>query len=406
MSLTLLLDLDDTLLRNDIEQFLPQYLNLFASSVEHLIHSEAFVQALLIGTRAMLQNQRVDRTLQQTFEATFFEQIPVAPQVFHEAAMQFYTQSYPRLRSAVSPIPAAERAVKEAQQRGYRLALTTNPLFPETAIRQRLNWAELGVEAQAFELITSYETFHFAKPNPAYFAEALARLGWPEGGVVVVGDDLQRDILPGRQLGLACYWVHEDGRAADAAEALPIAHGRLDEMLAWLEATPLESLQPDYGQPEAMLAILLSTPAALDSFSRSLTEDAWSAHPIEGEWGFTEILCHLRDVDCEVNLPRVHKILNEANPFLPGKDTDAWAIERDYAHQDGSKALQDFIHARQELISLLQPLSEATWSKTARHAIFGPTRLDELISIIVHHDQVHIRQVVELLRHFEPSLRR
>jgi len=125
-------------------------------------------------------------------------------------------------------------------------------------------------------------------------------------------------------------------------------------MLTWLEATPLENLQPEFSQPKAMLAILLSTPAALDSFSRSLAEEAWHAHPIQGEWGLVEILCHLRDVDREVNLPRVYKMLNETNPFLPGKNTDAWAVERDYAHQDGIQALQDFIYARQELLSLVE----------------------------------------------------
>lgn len=398
MTLTLLLDLDDTLLRNDIERFLPQYLNLFAKSVENLLNTQDFVQALLSGTRAMLQNQQADRTLQQAFEETFFKQVHVAPHIFHETAMQFYEQVYPKLQASVRPIPAAARVVRTAQQRGYRLVLATNPLFPETAIRQRLSWAELDVEASAFELITSYETFHFAKPNPAYFAEILARLGWPEGGVLVVGDDLERDILPGHQLGLTCYWVHENrSTPAVNAEAI-LGQGSLEDMLKWLDAIPLERLQPEHTHPIAILAILLSTPAALDSLLRSLSEEEWREHPIEGEWGFTEILCHLRDVDGEVNLPRVDKILAETNPFLPGENTDAWAKERRYAQQDGRKALQEFIQTRQELLSLLQPLSEAAWSRGARHAIFGPTRLDELMHIVVSHDQVHLRQVITLLR--------
>ena len=40
----------------------------------------------------------------------------------------------------------------------------------------------------------------------------------------------------------------------------------------------------------------------------------------------TEIICHLRDVEREVNLPRIRRVLAEQNPFLVGEVTDVWVF--------------------------------------------------------------------------------
>jgi hypothetical protein len=106
----------------------------------------------------------------------------------------------------------------------------------------------------------------------------------------------------------------------------------------------------------------------------------------------TEIICHLRDVEREVNLPRIRKLLEEENPFLVGEVTDRWVEERHYVKQNGSQALADFITSRKEAIGLLNGL-QIEWSKTARHTIFGPTTLLELVGIITGHDRAHIQQI-------------
>ena len=54
----------------------------------------------------------------------------------------FYAEDYPGLRSLTRPRPAAVETVRAAFERGCRVAIATNPLFPRTAIEQRL--ATLG----------------------------------------------------------------------------------------------------------------------------------------------------------------------------------------------------------------------------------------------------------------------
>jgi len=55
------------------------------------------------------------------------------------------------------------------------------------------------------------------------------------------------------------------------------------------------------------------------------------------------------------------------------------------------------------MVSLLQTLAAEDWQRPARHAIFGPTRLQELVSITAAHDRVHMGQVYELLKQVAPA---
>ncbi len=315
MTLTLLLDLDDTLLLNNMDEFLPQYLATFSRHVAEFIPPEIFVQTLLTGTQAMVANRNPDCTLQEVFDQAFFSRLNVDEEKFRQLADQFYDEIFPSLQGLTSPAQGAERFVHQAVEKGYRLAVATNPLFPINAIRQRLAWANLRMDAFPFQAVTSYESYHFAKPEPAYFAELMARLGWPDGPVVMVGDDLERDIAPASNLGLATYWVGQQSNTDQKNGSYPTASGTMLNLMDWLEQTPEKEITPQYNTPAAIVAILRSTPAILDSICRDLPEEDWVRRPAAGEWCLTEVLCHLRDVENEVNMARVRKVLSETKSF-------------------------------------------------------------------------------------------
>jgi HAD superfamily hydrolase (TIGR01549 family) len=398
----ILCDLDDTLIDNDIESFLPQYLKVFARDVASFIDPDQFVKALLAGTQRAVANRQPDCTLRDVFDSTFYPALGLDKGEFQAVEERFYGQIFPTLRSLTQPRPEARHFVEAALAKGYRLIIATNPLFPETANLQRLAWAGVPAEKYPFELVTSIETFHFTKPDPAYYAEILARLGWPSEPVIMIGNDPERDIQAARRLGLQAFWItrRDDPHASVEMPEAPSGSGWLEDVLPWLGNTPAETLQPDYSSTEAMLAILRSTPAALDSIARALPHERWSARPKPGEWSFTEILCHLRDVDLEVNLPRVQAVIDETNPFLSGKDTDPWAEERKYISQNGRQALGQFFIGRKKLLEKLEALEPGGWERYARHAIFGPTSLAELVNIVAGHDRVHLQQVHQALAGF------
>jgi len=65
---------------------------------------------------------------------------------------------------------------------------------------------------------------------------------------------------------------------------------------------------------------------------------------------------------------------------------------------DGKTALSEFAAARLESLNILRALDEEIWSRSARHAIFGPTNFLEVASFIGDHDRLHVQQAWKTLR--------
>jgi len=395
--LTLLLfDLDDTLLGNEMNSFIPAYLQALARRMAQVADPAVLINTLMTATRQMVDNPSPDQTLEEKFDAAFYPPLGLVRQEVQGIIDAFYAEDFPKLRGLTQFRPEAVSIVQQLLERGDQAAVATNPLFPRTAILQRLSWAGLPVDQVPFVLVPSYETFHFAKPNPAYFAEFLAQLGWPKIPVVMVGNDVESDIGAARQLGLPVFWMNNDGASMWNGQGAIPPNGKLTDLIPWMDTSSTETVPTNFTTPIALLAVLRSTPAALATLCRHQCHDL-GKRPSADEWSPSEVLCHLRDVDTEVNLPRLQKVINERNPFLPGKDTDLWADTRQYCKQDGLQALADFTQARLQVLRLLEGLPQESWELRARHAIFGPTNLRELVNIIAGHDILHVQQVCRAL---------
>jgi len=390
MPITLLLDLDDTLLETNMDVFIPAYFKALSVALAEKVAPEVMIPALTGGTKAMMVNTDPALTLREVFDSYFFPKLGLDRLTLQAAIDRFYDEIFPTLGALTKPIPEAVRLVDWAFAQGHRVAIATNPFFPLKAIQHRLRWAGLPPEKYPFALVTSYETFHFTKETVAYYPEVLAQLGWPEDPAVMVGDDIEREVKPTQAAGFPVFWVRKSGEVS--AESAGVPQGTLESFRGWLEKTDLETLRISFQTPQALLANLASTPAAIATLVSSISLDDWRSQPASAEWCLTEILCHLRDVEREVNLPRIRKVLAEENPFLAGEATDRWVEERHYTRQDGHQALADFITARKESLGLLNGL-QAEWSRTARQAIFGSTTLQELVGIVAGHDRAHIQQV-------------
>jgi FMN phosphatase YigB (HAD superfamily) len=369
-----------------------------SEEVAPLIEVDKFIKALLLATQNMISNRLPDCTLQEVFNNAFFSDLEVNPNEFKVLADKFYSGKYKELKQITNPIPEAVMMVNNAVENGYRLAIVTNPLFPEYAVKQRLSWAGLSSDHYNYELVASYEKFHFAKPNPSFYAEVLAQMNWPEGIIVMVGDDFANDIQVTHKMGMPAFWVGNGVKPKIDGSEVPFGWGEIDGLLPWIEEFSHEDLEPEFKSITAMLAILRSTPAFFDSLSRSYDRDILKIRPKAGEWCIVEILCHLKDVDAEVNLPRLNKVLEEQDPFLPGKDTDPWAETRQYICQDWSESLNKFIATRVKILDLLESIRESDWQRNARHAIIGHTYLGELVNIIASHDRLHIKQIHQILQ--------
>jgi FMN phosphatase YigB (HAD superfamily) len=394
MTLTVLLDLDDTLLISDMEKFLPAYLQALSGFLDDLPPKET-IRQVLVATRHMEMNRDPSKTMEEVFDASFYPGLGINKKDIWNKIIQFYDEVFPTLQTVTQTKPGALELVDALFEQGHRVIIATNPLFPQAATYHRLAWAGFPVNQYPFSLVSTYENFHFSKPDPAYYAELLAQSGWPPDPVVMVGDDLDMDILPVSKLGIPAFWISQHNPPANMPET--VRSGEIEDVLPWLKEISDTISEPHFDHPLAHLAILRSTPAAIHTLTRSFSEQDWNKRPGEDEWSTTELMCHLRDVDLEVNLPRLQKVMSEDNPFLPGVATDPWAEERSYCSESGPDALKNFSEIRTKITDLLESLEPGDWQRMARHAIFGPTTIRELTGFIATHDRVHVAQVKSVL---------
>ena len=321
----LLFDLDDTLLGNDMRVFLPAYFQAVAGHFPDL-DGASLVRHLMAGTRAMLANTDPARPLRQVFLDNF------PPAQDGRAAQMwarfeaFYSTEFARLRVHTQPRPAARLALEWAFAAGYRVVVATSPLFPLAAILERLNWA--GADGLPFDLITHIEKCRFAKPHPEYLAEILARLGLRPEEALLIGNDWSDDMVPAARLGMPHYWVTETDQAPPSDQAQPLNCGPLEAFLPWAQQA-LGGLEPPHPPPTSIPPLLLGHLACLLDELTDLPAALWTRRPAAAEWSLTEVVCHLRDVDQDVNQARVSAVLEGENPFLTGADTDPWVGERD-----------------------------------------------------------------------------
>lgn len=388
MTLTLLLDLDDTLLNTNLQSFAPAYFQALANDLAPHIAPTVMFRALIAGTQKMNESKDFTKTLREVFDEEFYPQIEAERGELDSAIENFYDNVFPTLQNLTSPKEGAKEFVEWATQKQYRIAIATDPLLPTKATHHRLRWA--GFDPNQFEIVSTYENFHFSKTYPAYYAEVLGRMGWADTPILMVGNDFERDILPAKKLGLKTFWV--DGEPASSSTGKADSAGSLFDLRLWLDSTNIDSLTPNFKSKESVLAILCATPAVFNGMLKHLDTELWFRKPSPTDWTLTELICHLRDTEREIHHTQL-KLLNEKDePFIPRPDTSVWASQRNYMNENGLTALQEFNLARLETMRTLETVSETNWMKKARHAIFGPTDFLEVIRFMAEHDRLHIQQ--------------
>ncbi|MCE1255430.1 MAG: HAD family hydrolase, partial [Anaerolineae bacterium] len=204
MPLTILLDMDDTLISNSMDEFIPAYLKLLSACVAP-DSPKPVVETLISASMAMAHKDSPVNTLEETFDSQFYPKVGRSKTDLQPSINSFYRDYYPQLRSLTQSRPDAQTLVEELLKNKHQIVIATNPLFPATAISQRLDWAGFESIKSQFIDITSYENYHFSKPHPQYYAEILAQLGWPEFPAVMIGNSYKDDIIPSEKIGLPAF---------------------------------------------------------------------------------------------------------------------------------------------------------------------------------------------------------
>jgi FMN phosphatase YigB (HAD superfamily) len=225
-----LFDLDGTLLDSSMESFLPVYLKALSERVAHLFPAKPFIAHLMQATEAMAANDG-RATNAEVFASAFYPYNGHERSVLEPVFDAFYAEDFPKLQVVTRTKPEARPVVELIVSLGYDIAIITNPLFPETAIRQRMAWAD--VVDLPWKWITTYENSRYVKPNLRFFDDVCARLGHTPRECLVVGDE-HMDMVAKRS-GCDTFLVRGRATALLANTPEPTYEGTLTDLAALLE---------------------------------------------------------------------------------------------------------------------------------------------------------------------------
>ncbi|MBR2889011.1 MAG: HAD family hydrolase [Oscillospiraceae bacterium] len=199
---TVLFDLDGTLLPLDQDVFVKAYFGGLAKKlVPYGYDPKALVAGIWAGTVAMGSNDG-SMTNEEAFWKCFCGQVRPDARKDEAVFEEYYRTEFQQVRQVCGFEPRASEVIRFLKDRGCRVALATNPLFPAIATDSRVRWA--GLDPADFALITTYENSTHCKPNPEYYRDILNALGETPENCIMVGNDAEED-LAAEKLGMGVF---------------------------------------------------------------------------------------------------------------------------------------------------------------------------------------------------------
>ncbi|MGI6225784.1 MAG: HAD family hydrolase [Peptococcales bacterium] len=228
----ILFDLDGTLLPLDLEVFVHNYFGQLAPFLAHKVEPKKMVKELMLATEAMINNDGA-KTNEEVFMEKFLPAIGRERAEMEPLFEEFYLRKFPDLKKYAGHSVLAEKIVRQAIGSGYKVALATNPIFPEMATRHRMEWA--GIHELPWELVTTYENSAFCKPNPQYFQEVCKKLEISPEECLMVGNDIQEDLVAGT-LGMKTYLVTDCLIDRGTPKYQPDYQGSLEDLYGFIRS--------------------------------------------------------------------------------------------------------------------------------------------------------------------------
>ncbi|UTR14719.1 HAD hydrolase-like protein [Salipaludibacillus sp. LMS25] len=228
----ILFDLDGTLLPMDTEAFITTYMRELADRVSHIINPDVFTKALWNGTKAMMVDTNSAITNEKVFEDVFLKETGLEKEVIWPELDEFYMTTFPSFSYLCHCQPVARKIVEEAVNKGYKIAVATNPVFPIVAIHHRLEWA--GIRDLPFDLVTGYEESTSTKPHKHYYDSIAQQLGVHPSECMMVGNDKQEDMAASLS-GMKTFLVEECVIDRGSPQYSIDAKGSLDDLFLMLK---------------------------------------------------------------------------------------------------------------------------------------------------------------------------
>lgn len=197
-----LFDLDGTLLPMDQEEFVKAYFGLLSKRMaQYGYDPQQLIATIWSGTKAMMKNNGTKQN-SEVFWDKFLETYGADFEKDRETFDDYYNNEFYCVQDICGFNPLAKETVERIKAKGIRVALATQPIFPEVATKLRTKWA--GLDVSDFELVTTFENIGFCKPSKEYYLEVCRRMNLAPEDCLMVGNDVDDD-MPAREAGIDVF---------------------------------------------------------------------------------------------------------------------------------------------------------------------------------------------------------
>ena len=135
-----LIDLDNTLILFEETTFFKAYMKEISTHFSDLMDPQQFTQRLLYSTQMMVNNNG-EQTNAEFFMDAFANGITIDKNELWHCFELFYANEFEQFQPLMSPLKGAPTVLNSIQQKGLKIVIATNPMFPMNVQLTRLRWA-------------------------------------------------------------------------------------------------------------------------------------------------------------------------------------------------------------------------------------------------------------------------
>jgi FMN phosphatase YigB (HAD superfamily) len=232
---TILFDLDGTLLPMEMDTFTKGYFTALAKKCVPMgFDPERLTKAVWAGTKAMVENDGT-KTNEERFWETFADLLGDKVLALKGEFEDFYTHEFHEAKAYTKENPLAKEALRIVKEKGYQVVLATNPIFPASGTKSRLEW--IGLSPEEFSMVTTYENSVHCKPNLAYYRDILNQIGKEPRDCLMVGNDAVEDLCA-EKLGMEVYLVTDTLYNPHHVDISMVNKGSFQNLIAYLFSLP------------------------------------------------------------------------------------------------------------------------------------------------------------------------
>ena len=222
-------DLDGTLAPLDESKFIELYMSALAKkAMSYGYDGKAFLKAIGEGTMLMFNNDG-KKSNEDIFWECVLKKFPTLNKNMFD---DFYENDFKEVLVSVGQNDLAKPIVDYCNEHFDYVVLSTNPLFPFVATKQRME--KVNLKEEDFDFITSYENSAFCKPNPAYFRFLLEKFNLKPEEVIVLGNNDYEDCWCASEANIKTLLIG-DNLIHDKRNTKKFEHLKMDEVIDFLK---------------------------------------------------------------------------------------------------------------------------------------------------------------------------